>query len=104
MRLLRLSLKKRRQRKNKRKSYGTFNSVHRLFKSYIYSKQSLIAMGSNIFKKGSFIMKYPVVSKKAVCNNQRYRKDKTRNTFYGRHDLLKKFKVNTKLRSWKEEI
>lgn len=51
-------------------------------------------------------MKYQeAVSKKAVFNNQRYRsKSKTRNTFYGRHDLLKRFKVSTKRKSWKEEI
>ena len=51
-------------------------------------------------------MKKPTPNqKKAVFNNQSYRGNhKTRNTFYGRHDLLKRFHVTDKHKSWKEEI
>jgi hypothetical protein len=60
-----------------------------------------------IFCKGDFNMKNimnPVRSKKAVFQNNRYRHGKARNQMFGRHDILKRFDVTEKRKSWKEEL
>jgi hypothetical protein len=67
--------------------------VHRFFKIYL--------------NKGDFKMKNimnPVRSKKAVFQNNRYRHGKVRNQMFGRHDILKRFDVTEKRKSWKEEL
>lgn len=46
----------------------------------------------------------PVRNKKAVFQNSRYRHGKVRNQMFGRHDILKRFHVTEKRKSWKEEL